>query len=218
LEKLKISVAASPPIRKFFVREPPPDSDTTKILVRSRAGVKMDKVEAHLIWLLQKLWEDDYALFLARPPIVVDELERLLQAEPKADALISAHVAKMIGELAILTQCQKQLELYQPWAQQFDMASADHIDAFKREFAALQKPITQLYGAFLQKHLDSAARVGEPSGGKFTYPYSKRRTKETVNALRQAEANLDIFWAKIDNITKARVIEFEAIALYYLLS
>ncbi|KAM0487345.1 hypothetical protein ACHAP7_001857 [Fusarium lateritium] len=218
LEKLKISVPSSPPMRKFFVREPPPDSETTKILIRSRPGIKMDKVETQLIWLLQTLWEDDYALFLARPPIVVDELERLLQAEPKADALISAHVAKMIGELAILTQCQKQLELYQPWAQQFEMASADHVDDFKKEFTALQKPMTQLHGAFLQKHLDSAARVGEPSGGKFTYPYSKRRTKETVDALRQAEANLDMFWAKVDDVTKARVTDFQGTALYRLLS
>ncbi|KAM0228265.1 hypothetical protein ACHAP5_011998 [Fusarium lateritium] len=89
LEKLKVSVPSSPPMRKFFVREPPPDSETTKILIRARAGIRLDKVETQLIWLLQTLWEDDYALFLARPPIVVDELERLLQAEPKADALIS---------------------------------------------------------------------------------------------------------------------------------
>ncbi|KAH7230238.1 hypothetical protein BKA59DRAFT_478182 [Fusarium tricinctum] len=218
LEKLKVSVTASPPMRKFFVREPPPDPNTTKILIRTRPGVNMDKAETELIWLLRTLWEDDYALFLARPPIVVDELERLLQAEPKADALISAHVAKIIGELAILTQCQKQLELYQPWAQQFDMASADHVDGFEKEFTALQKPMTQLHGAFLQKHLDSAARVGEPSGGKFTYPYGKRRTKETVDALRQAEANLDMFWAKVDDVTKARVMDFEGTALYRLLS
>ncbi|SPJ78235.1 uncharacterized protein FTOL_06624 [Fusarium torulosum] len=218
LEKLKISVTSSPPMRKFFVRELPPDPETSKILIRSRAGVKMDNAETQLIWLLRTLWEDDYALFLARPPTVVDELERLLQAEPKADALISAHVAKMIGELAILTQCQKQLELYQPWAQQFDMASADHVDGFKKDFIALQQPMTQLHGAFLQKHLDNAARVGEPSGGKFTYPYMRRRTKETVDALRQAEANLDMFWSMVDNVTKARVTKFEGTALYHLLS
>ncbi|KAM0228264.1 hypothetical protein ACHAP5_011997 [Fusarium lateritium] len=98
------------------------------------------------------------------------------------------------------------------------MASADHADDFKKEFTAMQKPMTQLHGAFMQKHLDSAARVGEPSGGKFTYPYSKRRTKETVDALRQAEANLDMFWAKVDDVTKARVTDFQGTALYRLLS
>ncbi|EXL65227.1 hypothetical protein FOPG_18539 [Fusarium oxysporum f. sp. conglutinans race 2 54008] len=218
LDKLKVAVTASPPMRKFFVREPPVDPDSTKIFVRSRPGFKMEKVEQQLIWLLQTLWEDDYALFLVRVPNVVDELERLLQAEPKADALISAHVAKMIGDLAIVTQSLKQLELYQPWAQQFEMASTDHVEDFKEQYTALQKPMAQLHAAFLQKGLDNAARLAEPSGGKFTYPYSKRRTKETVDALRQAESNLDMFWAKVDDVTKARVTDFEDTALYRLLS
>ncbi|KAH7191202.1 hypothetical protein DER44DRAFT_794629 [Fusarium oxysporum] len=218
LDKLKVAATASPPMRKFFVREPPVDPNSTKIFVRSCPGVKMEKVEQQLIWLLQTLWEDDYALFLVRVPNVVDELERLLQAEPKADALISAHVAKMIGDLAIVTQSLKQLELYQPWAQEFEMASADHVEDFKEEYTALQKPVAQLHAAFLRKGLDNAARLAEPSGGKFTYPYSKRRTKETVDALRQAESNLDMFWAKVDDVTKARVTDFEATALYRLLS
>ncbi|KAF4969543.1 hypothetical protein FSARC_3226 [Fusarium sarcochroum] len=199
LDKLKVAVTASPPMRKLFVREPPPDPDTTPILVKSRPRVKMDKVEQNLIWLLRILWEDDYELFLAPLPIVVDESERLLQAEPKADALISAHVIKMI-------------------AQQFETASVDHVETFKKEYTALQKPMTQLHGGFMQKRLDNAARLGEPSGGKFTYPYGKRRTKETVDALRRAEANLDIFWAKVDEVTKGRVTDFEETALCRLLS
>ncbi|KAF5630757.1 uncharacterized protein FTJAE_8099 [Fusarium tjaetaba] len=218
LDKLKVAVTASPPMRKFFVREPPVDPDSTKIFVRSRPGFKTEKVEQQMIWLLRTLWEDDYTIFLIRVPNVVDELERLLQAEPKADALVSAHVAKMIGDLAIVTQSLKQLELYQPWAQQFEMASADHVEDFKEQYNALQKPIAQLHAAFLQKALDNAARLAEPSGGKFTYPYNKRRTKETVDALRQAESNLDMFWAQVDDITKARVTDFKDTALYRLLS
>jgi hypothetical protein len=81
LGQLKVAVAASPPMHKFFVREPP-DGDNSAILVKSRPEVKKTKAEENLIWLLRTLWENDNQLFLARLPLVVDELERLIQAEP----------------------------------------------------------------------------------------------------------------------------------------
>ncbi|KAF4979917.1 hypothetical protein FZEAL_3972 [Fusarium zealandicum] len=218
LDNLKTAVAASPPMRKLFVRDPPVDVNSPKILVRHRIGVKLDKTEEQLIWLLRTLWEDDYALFLAGLPSIVDELERLLQSEPQADALISAHVVKIIGDLSIIVQCMKQLELYQPWAQQFESAGVDWVDDFKKEYTELGKPWSQLHIAFMEKRLDGAAKLGEPSGGKFNYPFGKRRTKETVDALRQAESNLDMFWAKVDDVTKARVPSFSNTALYRLLS
>jgi hypothetical protein len=66
--------------------------------------------------------------------------------------------------------------------------------------------------------LDEISRLAEPTGGKFAYPYSKRRTKDTVNALRQAESNLDAVWTKIDEWTIANDEYFEVSALYGLLS
>ncbi|RGP64200.1 hypothetical protein FSPOR_8019 [Fusarium sporotrichioides] len=178
----------------------PPFSPNEEILC-----VKMDKVETQLIWLLQTLWEDGHNLFLARLPMVVDELQRLLQAEPKADILIFTH-------------CLKQLELYQPWAQQFEMIGVDYEDDFKKQLTTLQKPMKELHGAFIQKRLDDVAKLAEPSGGKFTYPYSKRRTKETVDTLRQAESRLDAVWAKIDDLTKATVSNVKDTSLYRVLS
>lgn len=41
---------------------------------------------------------------------------------------------------------------------------------------------------------------GEPTGGKFTYPIHKRRTRENVDALRKAECSLDAFWTVIDQL------------------
>ncbi|KAF5595031.1 hypothetical protein FPCIR_4655 [Fusarium pseudocircinatum] len=152
---------------------------------------------------------DGWGLFIARLPLVVDELEQLMQANPKADALISAHVAKILGDIAIIAQCLKQLELYQPWAAQFDEAIKSAIEIHRDSWKRMGPDFGQLHDAFLRKEFDEAARLAEPSGGKFTYPYSKRRTKETVDTMRRAEANLDIVWAKIDQITKKNVTGFE---------
>lgn len=94
---LKLGVIASPPWRKYFVREPPVDADSSRILVMTKSGVKMNKTETQLLWLLRTLWEDDKQLFLIGMRLVLDELERLLQTDPEAKELISAHIAQAIG-------------------------------------------------------------------------------------------------------------------------
>jgi hypothetical protein len=88
LEPLEHSEFASPPIRKFFARMPPPDPYTSDMNAIPRAGVKITGVDKGVMFLIQTLWKDDWGLFIARLPLVVDELERLMQANPKADALI----------------------------------------------------------------------------------------------------------------------------------
>ncbi|KAF5610179.1 uncharacterized protein FSUBG_3411 [Fusarium subglutinans] len=218
LDQLEHSEFASPPMRKFFARMPPPDPYTSDMNVIPRAGVKITGVDKEVLFLIQTLWKDDMGLFVARLPLVVDELERLMQADSKADALISAHVAKILGDIAIVAQCLKQLELYQPWAAQFDESIQSNIEIHRESWSKIGTDFGQLHDAFLRKEFDEAARLAEPSGGKFTYPYSKRRTKETVDTMRRAEANLDIVWAKIDQITQKNVTGFENTMVYALLS
>ncbi|KAF5634009.1 hypothetical protein F25303_8913 [Fusarium sp. NRRL 25303] len=183
-----------------------------------RAGLKITGVDEEIMFLIQTLWKDDCGLFIARLPLVVDELERLMQADPKADAFISAHVAKILGDIAIIAQCLKQLELYQPWAAQFDQDIQSKIDTYRDVWNGSGPNFGQLHDAFLKKEFDEAARFAELSGGKFTYPYRKRRTKETVDTMRRAEANLDIIWAKIDQITQKNVTDFKETFVYTLLS
>jgi hypothetical protein len=78
-------------------------------MVMSKPGVRLDKITEHLVWLLRTLWEEGQNLFLCRLPIVVDELERLLEAEQKARELTSPYVARLIGELSIVAECLRQL-------------------------------------------------------------------------------------------------------------
>ncbi|KAM3541693.1 hypothetical protein ARSEF1564_005382 [Beauveria bassiana] len=218
LERLKTAVAASPPMHKFFARVPPTDVDSTKLQIVQKAGVKVTEPEGHLIWLLQTLWDDGCNLFLVGLPRVMDELERLMQSSPEADRLISEHVLKILGDLSIMAQCCRQLELYQPWAQTFEMASANHVETFKAEHMQWGKPYAQIVDAIKEQNMISAGRLAEPSGGKFAYPSHKRRTRETVEALRKAEGNLDAVWAKIDENLRDKVPEIGQSAVYSFLS
>ena len=200
LTQLKLGVVASPPWRKHFVREPPVDADSSRILVVMKSGVKMNKTETQLLWLLRILWEDDKQLFLIGMPLVLDELERLLQTDPEAKQLVSAHIAQAIGNLSILSQCMTQLSLYQPWARSFESGLVDAEAGIKKEYEEQTRLLAKIKSALHENSLTRAARLGEPSGSKFSYPSDKRRTKETTDALIQAERNLDVFWATIDQL------------------
>ncbi|KAF4996707.1 hypothetical protein FGRMN_4365 [Fusarium graminum] len=218
LDQLEVCQMPSPPMRKFYAREPTPNPHTHQIFVDTRPGLKLTGIDQRMTFLISMLWQDNYGLYYLRLPLIVDELERLMQSDAKADALVSAHVAKIIGDVAIIAQCLKQLELYQPWAAQFEYYIESLLPDLRRQYAPLHKPFKQLRDALMRNQLDEASRLAEPSDGKFTYPYGKSRTKDTVDALRRAEANLDMVWAKVDEVTKASVTEFEKTALYRLFS
>ncbi|KAK3403434.1 hypothetical protein B0T20DRAFT_26455 [Sordaria brevicollis] len=210
LGQLKQSALSSPPMRNLAVRNYPSQSfeesmrdlQTDKIAAAINSRHKMTPVEKRLMWLLRTLWEDGMDLFLASQPIIVDELERLLETEKEASNLISSYVAGLIGQLSIITQCMKQLDCYQPWARSFETLNIDYEDAIKESFAETSKPWAAILRATSERGgwFSSLVRLGKPTGKRFFYPIDKRRTKENVEALRSAESNLDEFWKGVDRI------------------
>ncbi|KDN64659.1 hypothetical protein CSUB01_04297 [Colletotrichum sublineola] len=217
LTMLKQSVVASPPMRKFFCRLPPVDGDPVRINVMSKSGVKMNKVEAQLVWLLRTLWEDGEHLYFIRLPLVLDELDRLLEAEPQAKELVSAHVAAMIGNLAVLSQCINQIDLFQPWARGYEAALVDREAGIKDEFARRTAPWAEMLNA-LEGDAITQAKLGDPSDNRFSYPSEKRRTQATTAAMISAERSLDAFWAYVDRRMRARITDVQSTAVWRLIS
>lgn len=223
LSMLRIAGVASPPLRRFFARVPPPDPYTSKISVTSKPGAKMNKVETQLIWLLRNLWEDGYDLFLFGMPLVVDELGRLLQSEKQAQELLSSYITEVIGDLSIFSQCLHQLALYHPWARSFESELVDREDKVKQEFAERTQSWARILAALKaalpeRDKSNKTVDLGKPTEGKFTYPFEKRRTKENVTALRNAESCLDAFWAAIDQTMVNKAGDLSGTAVRNLLS
>ncbi|UNI16536.1 hypothetical protein JDV02_002963 [Purpureocillium takamizusanense] len=200
LDVLKASVLASPPWRRFFVREPPATVASTAIAVASKPGVKMTKITGELLWLLRLLCEDGMGLLWIGLPAALDELERLLQAEPEANELLTSHLSNAVSTLSIVSQCLAQLEQFQPWSRAFDSALVDREDGFKKEYARRTGSWVKMRSAVGEKHLTLAAKLGDPSDRKFAYPSEKRRTREITEVLRHAEKSLDRFWTTIDQL------------------
>ncbi|KIH89332.1 hypothetical protein SPBR_07237 [Sporothrix brasiliensis 5110] len=196
-KQFKVVVPASPPMRNLFWREPPPNKTTSHIAVQSRSAAR-SSVAAELTFQFSTLWEDGQQLFLLRMTTAVDELERLIETEPEAKSLVSAHVAAFIGDLSIVAQCLAQIDLYQPWSSGFENHMVRYKDTVERAVDAEHAPMARIQAAVQENSLADATRLGTPTGGRFAYPCEKRRTKENTEALRQAERNLDAFWACVD--------------------
>jgi hypothetical protein len=199
LSLLKGAVTASPPFRPFFVRLPPDDPNSPLISIQSN-GRKMAPLETQLMWLLQTLWEDSRSLFLCGMPLIVDELQRLIDMEPKAKTMITEYVGNLIGDLAIICECLRQLDTYQPWASSFETQSVDREEGIKAQYAKSSQPWARILGALKNPSDSMMGSTGCPSDKKFGYPVWKRRTKENTDIMRQSEANLDAFWSQVDKL------------------
>lgn len=218
MSQLKLCGMASPPLRHLFVREPPMNNTSSILNLRSRPEIKRGKIEGDLLWLLSTLWEDGNALYFARLPMIIDELERLLDAESKAKDLISPYIATIIGDLSIVSQCLRQLETYQPWANGFEGALVEYEPEINKEFATRTASWAAMLAAITDKNLASVVNLVDTSGGRFAYPVEKRKNKQNVETLRQAEANLDAFWTRVDQLMHSMAGNLDGTATRYLLS
>ncbi|KAG0272108.1 hypothetical protein BGZ95_012158 [Linnemannia exigua] len=191
IQILKTIVVASPPLRALFARLP--EEGTSNIQVVQKPGSTWDKTQSRLIWLFQTLWDEQLRHLCGLHPIL-DEMERLVENDPKARNLFSSQVASMIADLSLISECQRQISLYEPWASSFENKAASRHNDLKAKYIQRTSRMQELYTALKQISLADV----DPSDGKFFYPVEKRRTKESTEAMQKAERTLDTFWEKFD--------------------
>lgn len=208
---------ASPPMRQFMVRARP-SSSKDGLWITPILGKKIDRVGGQLLLLLKTLWEFGKPMKTFRWTLLTDELERLLDSEPRAKELISPYIASCIGELSMISQCRRQLELYQPWARAFPETMEARENQIHKDFDERSCAWQKISKAFHSEAMDAIFREAIPMGGKFAYPIDKRRSKERVEILRRAESNLDDFWAQLDEAMSQKAGDIENTALYQLLT
>ncbi|KAK4889241.1 hypothetical protein LTR27_011918 [Elasticomyces elasticus] len=207
LMQLRFAILPSPPMRPYHARYAGDPRRPTWNELGAKPGVQLVGPQAELMQLLVLLWEDDDQLALTNQTIAVDELDRLLQAEPKARELISGFVASIISDLSILTEATRQLNTFRPWARSFDN-QFENYRAEIEESHALQTVPLQLFVLLPDEAAgDQIVRLGNPTDRKFLYPVEKRRTADVVNSLRTAEHNLDAFWMAADEKIRANAVD-----------
>lgn len=191
---LKTSFVASVPVRPYYVRQPPPDNTTPKILTSRRRDRKQDSSLSTLDYWMMTLF-DEQQLHLAGLDTAMDELGRLSELDPKGKEYITSFVANQISELSILSQCIHEIDLYLPWSAAFETEMAGHKNTLEREYLKTQK---EFQSYFKCTYGSSITTLGNPSGGCFKYPVNKNRSKLHVEEMRSAEEKLDAFWLEVD--------------------
>ncbi|GIJ99507.1 hypothetical protein Aspvir_001639 [Aspergillus viridinutans] len=196
INQLKIAAPASHPLRPLFVRQPQ-QPGTSKMIAETRAGVSRSDNQGELLWILETLWGDSHQVSLAGRKTLMDELERLVQMDPKNKELVSSHVAGIVSDLAVISECLHQIDLYQPWANTFENGFVERQNEIQNEYGNLTSGWNKYLVSF---EGTSLAKLGSPEDGRFHYPAEKRRTRENVELMRSAERNLDTFWRAVDSI------------------
>lgn len=182
---------ASPPIRPYVRRA---TARTTEDFVPVSTPPQQVLEFSGLLGGLFSQEEMQSIGHLAGVQSLMDQYEQFCST-PKNLEAVSPYVAGEISNLALLSECLRQLQLFQPWASTFgrEMSKPDigqELDAAFRASAQTLQPLqTQFFSASMCRTASKIASMD--------YPVNKRRTKDNVEAMRDAEKTLDDLWAQI---------------------
>ncbi|THY37969.1 hypothetical protein D6C99_09346 [Aureobasidium pullulans] len=188
LGDLMLGFPASPPMRYGYERassDLSPSFNTLKI--------KMGRLSA--AWRVQVLFRT-----LLSPEQqkkhglnnTVEEIQRMLDEHSRDSDLISSWVASRFSDLALMSEVRRQLGLFQPWCTAWRSKCLIEDDA--PFFFSMVECVHDF---------TSCAVLDAADPANFAYPSDKRRTRETVTQMRQAEKRLDKFWTTVDNHCEA---------------
>ena len=163
LKQLKDAVPSSLPFRPSFIRIVPKHDGFDPIEFRRKDGSKLDKAAEQLLSLLHILSSDGQFLHQARLPLIVDELGRLLSADPEARQMVSSHVAMLISELSVLGECMRQIDTYFPWVLSFKSNLVTRLENIQRHFDESSSPERRLLKLLNETKLIALVPFADPS-------------------------------------------------------
>ncbi|KAJ4357015.1 hypothetical protein N0V95_002888 [Ascochyta clinopodiicola] len=195
ISMLKTFFPASPPLRDYFYRANPHDANklVSAVLPRQDTYSIHGKTLRHLMRLIEMMNNKGSRKLLTLHSIL-DELERFMQNDSDAKALVSPFMASLISQLSVVAECLHQLHSFQPWALKVESEIDKHRMAFSNRYDALLRHWTRIdlaHQSFLKREL---CRLGNPRDGKFDYPVHERHSQKKVLKMRASEAALDAFW------------------------
>ncbi|KAF9880965.1 hypothetical protein CkaCkLH20_01115 [Colletotrichum karsti] len=193
ISSLKMGWVASPPMRPYWRRVPPPNATTSKIETTSLGNYSDNETVTELMWIIKSLF-DDQQLFLAGLPTLLDELDRVMRKDTAASQMVSGWVAGQISDLSVLSECERQLDLFQPWAATFETEMVSFKEELERDFHETIRRLVPINDLTVSLNM---ARLGRPDADKFKYPVEKKRNRDNVEAMRNAEEILDVVWSNI---------------------
>ncbi|KAL7629229.1 hypothetical protein AAE478_000749 [Parahypoxylon ruwenzoriense] len=194
----------SAPFRPYFCRGMPNPEDRDQITICAQANVTPPESGSKVMSCIRTLSNERQRSMLGPKDIFI-ELELYMQQDPSAKSFMTPLVANWLSYPGLLCEFLHQIDLYQPWAAGFEHYARQHDKCLEEDLAEGSEYSYNLYDMGLKIWV-KLAPLGCPKGGKFHYPVDEPRSKETTEAMRQAEANLDIFWKRLVRDLKTRKV------------
>lgn len=189
---------ASYPMRPYTRRKVPNPGEDDSFKLGRYLDIPRSQSVDKLDYLINYLSSDEQGRFIFGRKALVTEIELLLHRDPEARTLVTARVARQLSFIGLLCECLRQISDLQPWirANRYRMHQDVKVyeDAFNRNYRNeydLMEEVKPQFWYTLGKDFMKETK------GNLQYPVGVRRTKETVDTMRKAEAYLDKFWGKL---------------------
>lgn len=188
IRTVELTALPSRPLRAYFVRASPRAIDQFL-----RVGCPPPHVLQFINLLSDIITADKNKLIGHLPGVqsLMDEYEKMCQNPENLEA-VSPRVADEISTLSLLSECMRQLHLFQPWISSFGKKlNQPHVlEAIKEDWVSRREIVLPCQMYLMKKQLSTAAW----GITRLHYPVNKRRTEANTMAMRAAEEALDAFW------------------------
>lgn len=141
-----------------------------------------------LLWLLRSLLQPP-GIDTVSVGVLMDEIARLQDKDVKLAALISPRLERTVSDLAVLALCLDQIKSFIP-------SRFMHVGMVSNQ-SKWTRTDYEKTGDRLSRFSNSITKsthLGVPTNGRFNYPDGKKRSRENVETMREAESALDEFW------------------------
>lgn len=191
LSILITDVYSSPPFRPYFRRASP---DTLDTFVPNPDKKPPRHVLGFLNLLHRLCYGDELKIrgHIAGVQSLLENYEKFIKTVPDAHLAVSSYVAQGISYLSLLSECLRQIHLFEPWAatslRELETPRAkEALSAHLKDLQCSVRPVASLKTR-IRDHSMISALVKSP------YPVHKKRTVANVDAMQKAEALLDLIW------------------------
>jgi hypothetical protein len=139
---------------------------------------------------------------------MVQEAHHMLEHDAEVSKLIDNWLLTDFVELAVLTDLQYRIKMFQPYCKSWTAAGILEGPLVDRHLRT-----HHFHGLMLEEAVKAGSlltdSLGNPTDGRFYYPSDKRRTAETVRELQSAEAALQLYWEEMDEGMKYYAVDAE---------
>lgn len=192
LSVLRSAAYSSPPLRPYMQRDSTDKVDN--LVVNSRKHLPRHIYDFAAI--LSRLFSNEECLkrmgHIAGVQSLLEQYDMFVNTVPNARQAVSSYVAQEISTLSLLSECLRQIHLFQPWVatshkemetQQVKDVLRAHLNDRRGETV----PVERFRSSDLVRSIGATIE-------KTPYPAHKKRTAASVDKMQKAENLLDQFW------------------------